>query len=131
MSEKELKKNIKLYPSYRAFAYDFLFLWTISILYLTEIKGLSYSQVIFLDSVFMIACFGLQIPITKMIKKIGRVPAARLASILWLAFAFIYLFGEGFAIFIIILELCIIIYFFITLRTCGFALQTHRFVRRI
>ncbi|MBQ7880320.1 MAG: MFS transporter [Clostridia bacterium] len=101
MSEGELKKNIKLYPSYRAFAYDFLFLWTISILYLTEVKGLSYSQVIFLDSIFMISTFALQIPITKLIKKIGRVPAARVASILWLAFAFIYLFGEGFVIFLL------------------------------
>lgn len=101
MSEKELNKNVSLYPTYRAFAYDFLFLWTISILYLTEVKGLSYSQVILLDSIFMIASFACQIPVTKMIKKIGRIPAARLASITWLGFAFIYLFGEGFAIFII------------------------------
>ncbi|MBQ3502611.1 MAG: MFS transporter [Clostridia bacterium] len=100
MSEKELNKNVKLYPSYRAFAYDFLFLWTISILYLTEVKGLSYSQVIFLDSIFMLASFGFQIPITKLIKKLGRVPMARLASITWLGFSFIYLFGEGFPIFI-------------------------------
>lgn len=101
MSEKELNKNVGLYPTYRAFAYDFLFLWTISILYLTEVKGLSYSQVIFLDSIFMLACFGLQIPVTKMIKKFGRIPTARIASIAWLGFAFIYLFGEGFTIFIL------------------------------
>jgi len=101
MSEKELKKNVKLYPTYHAFAYDFLFLWTISILYLTEVKNLSYSEVILLDSILMFVAFGLQIPITKLINKLGRVPAARIASIAWLGFAFIYLFGTGFAIFII------------------------------
>ena len=101
MSEKELKRNVKLYPTYRAFAYDFLFLWTISILYLTEVKGLSYSQVILLDSILMFVAFGLQVPITKLINKFGRVPAARIASVAWLGFSLIYLFGTGFAIFII------------------------------
>lgn len=101
MSEKELNKNVKLYPSYRAFAYDFLFLWTISILYLTEVKGLSFSQVILLDSIFMLSGFLLQIPITKIIKKIGRVPAARIASLSWLGFSLIYLLGNGFPVFIL------------------------------
>ncbi len=100
MSEKDLKQNVKLYPSYRAFSYDFLFLWTISILYLTEVKGLSYSQVILLDSIFMFVTFGLQVPITKLVAKIGKIPSARFASICWLCFSLIYLFGEGFTIFI-------------------------------
>ena len=65
MSEQDLKRNVKIYPWYRAFGYDFLFLWTISILYLTEIKGLSYSQVILLDSIFMLVAFSFQIPISK------------------------------------------------------------------
>ena len=100
MSEQELNKNVKLYPTYRAFAYDFLFLWTISILYLTEVKGLSYSQVIFLDSILMLTAFVLQVPITKLIKKMGRTTAARIAAVAWLGFAFIYWLGQGFAIFI-------------------------------
>ena len=65
MSEQDLKRNVKVYPWYRAFAFDFLFLWTISILYLTEVKGLSYSQVILLDSVFMLSAFLLKIPVAK------------------------------------------------------------------
>lgn len=101
MSENELKRNVKLYPSYRAFAYDFLFLWTISILYLTEVKGLTYSQVILLDSILMFAAFVMQVPITKFINKCGRILSARIAAIAWLGFALIYLFGQGFAIFII------------------------------
>lgn len=101
MSEKDLNKNVKLYPKYRAFSWDFLFLWTISILYLTEVKGLTYSQVVFLDAVVMLTSFCLQIPITKLIKKFGRVHMARFASIAYLGFALIYLFGQGLPIFIV------------------------------
>ena len=101
MSEQDLKRNVKIYPWYRAFAFDFLFLWTISILYLTEIKNLSYSQVILLDSVFMLSAFLLQIPISKLIKKIGRANATRLASMFSLGFVAIYLFGQGFWLFML------------------------------
>lgn len=101
MSEQDLKRNVKIYPWYRAFAFDFLFLWTISILYLTEVKGLSYSQVILLDSIFMLSAFLLQIPITKLIKKIGRSNSTRIASILSLGFVTIYLLGQHFWIFML------------------------------
>lgn len=101
MSEQDLKKNVKVYPWYRAFAYDFLFLWTISILYLTEIKGFSYSRVILLDSIFMLSAFLLQIPMAKLIKKIGRAHASQLASIASLSFVAIYIFGQNYWLFII------------------------------
>lgn len=101
MSEQDLKRNVKVYPWYRAFSFDFLFLWTISILYLTEVKGLTYSQVILLDSIFMLVAFSLQIPIAKLINKIGRANATRIASFCCLAFVAIYLCGQGFLIFIL------------------------------
>lgn len=101
MSEQDLKKNVKVYPWYRAFAYDFLFLWTISILYLTEIKGFSYSRVILLDSIFMLSAFLLQIPMAKLIKKIGRAHASQLASIASLSFVAIYIFGQNYWLFVI------------------------------
>lgn len=92
MSEKELKRNIRVYPWYRAFDYDFLFLWTISILYLTNIKGLSYSQVILLDSIFMLSAFLLQIPISKIIEKIGRAKSAQISGFTMLIFSLMYIF---------------------------------------
>lgn len=101
MSEQDLKRNVKVYPWYRAFAFDFLFLWTISILYLTEVKNLSYSQVILLDSIFMLSAFLLQIPIAKLIKKLGRSNSTRIASLFSLGFVLIYLFGQDFWIFMI------------------------------
>lgn len=101
MSEKELKRNVKVYPWYRAFDYDMLFLWTISILYLTGVKGLSYSQVILLDSIFMLSAFLLQVPISKIIQKIGRVRSAQISGVTMLVFTLIYIFGNSFPIFIL------------------------------
>ena len=98
MNRKSLERNIKIYPFYRAFSYDFLFLWTISILYLTW-KGLSYSQTIYLDSVFMIVAFALQIPLTKLIHKIGFANSIRVACLFRIVFSLIFLFCNNFWMF--------------------------------
>lgn len=95
MNSKSLEKNVKVYPFYRAFSYDFLFLWTISIMYLTW-KGLTYSQTIFLDAIFMIVAFVVQLPITKVIHKIGRGNAVRIAGLCCVGFSVIFLFCNNF-----------------------------------
>lgn len=95
MDRKTLERNIKIFPLYRAFSYDFLFLWTISIMYLTW-KGLSYSQTIFLDAIFMISAFILQIPITKLIKKIGHSRSVNISSLCCVIFSLIFLFCTNF-----------------------------------
>lgn len=98
MNRKSLERNIKIYPFYRAFSYDFLFLWTISILYLTW-KGLSYSQTIYLDAIFMLVAFVLQIPLTKLIHKIGFANSIRIACVFRIIFALIFLFCNNFWLF--------------------------------
>lgn len=98
MNRKSLEKNIKIFPYYRAFSYDFLFLWTISIMYLTW-KGLTYSQTIYLDAIFMFSAFCIQIPITKLVKKIGRATSIRLSGLCCVAFCVIYLCCDNFLMF--------------------------------
>lgn len=98
MSRKSLERNIKIFPFYRAFSYDFLFLWTISIMYLTW-KGLSYSQTIYLDAIFMFSAFVLQIPLTKFVQKIGRGNGIRIAGVCSVAFCAIYLLCDNFWLF--------------------------------
>lgn len=98
MNRKSLERNIKIYPFYRAFSYDFLFLWTISILYLTW-KGLSYSQTIYLDAIFMLVAFALQIPLTKLIHKIGFANSIRIACVFRISFSLIFLLCNNFWMF--------------------------------
>ena len=49
-----MQRNVKLSPALVALTWDIFFFWTISTLYLTQVKGLTNSQVIMLDSVLMI-----------------------------------------------------------------------------
>lgn len=100
MTRKSLERNVKLYPFYRAFSYDFLFLWTISILFLTW-KGLTYSQTIWLDSIFMLVAFILQVPLTKLVQKIGQVNAIRMAALCRITFSLIFIFCNSFIAFAI------------------------------
>lgn len=100
MTRKSLERNVKIFPLYRAFSYDFLFLWTISIMYLTW-KGLSYSQVILLDAIFMLAAFIVQVPVTKIIKKIGRGTSIRISAFCCVAFSVIYLVCSEFGWFVL------------------------------
>ncbi len=44
--QKMRKKNMKLFPIYKAFAWDFLFFYTIDFLFLTQIKGIEASNVV-------------------------------------------------------------------------------------
>lgn len=67
-------------------------------MYLTW-KGLSYSQTIYLDAIFMFSAFVLQIPLTKFVQKIGRGNGIRIASMCSLTFCIIYLLCNNFWMF--------------------------------
>lgn len=68
---KARKKNMKLYSFYRALAGDIIFLYAIKLLFLTQIKGVHASDVIFSVSMYALFMVILQIPATIVIKKIG------------------------------------------------------------
>lgn len=55
--ELQMKKNVKLYPIYKAFAWDLLFYYAIFFLFLTQEKGLSASEVLFADAFYPIFKF--------------------------------------------------------------------------
>lgn len=69
---KNRKYNIKLFPIYKALSWDLLFYYAVSFLFLTQIKGLSASEVLFLDAFYPIFKFVLQIPSTVLVNKFGN-----------------------------------------------------------
>lgn len=66
---KARKKNMKLYPFYRAFASDIIFLYAIKLLFLTQINGVKVSDIIFSVSMYALFMVILQIPATIVIRK--------------------------------------------------------------
>lgn len=64
-------KNLKLYPKYRQISMDFLFFYTINILFLTQIKKIDISAVVLVDTFYALFVVFLQIPATYVVNKIG------------------------------------------------------------
>lgn len=66
------KFNIKLFPFYKMLAWDMLFYYAISYLFLVQVKGLTTSQIIFADAFYPLFKFILQVPCTILIEKVGK-----------------------------------------------------------
>ena len=69
---KERAINVKLYPIYKMLSWDLLFYYSIIFLFLTQVKGISASDVLLADSFYVIFRLILLIPLTALIEKIGK-----------------------------------------------------------
>lgn len=69
--EKE-NKNLKLYPKYRQLSMDFLFFYTINVLFLTQIKHIDMASVVLVDTCYALFVIIWQMPTTILVEKIGR-----------------------------------------------------------
>ena len=70
--QKYKKRNRKLFILYKTLANDLLFYYTISYLFLSNVKGLSTSQIIFAEAFYPIFKLIFQFPCTILIQKIGK-----------------------------------------------------------
>ena len=62
------KRNMKLFPSYKKLAWDYIFFYTINFLFLTQIKGINPADVVLIDSFYYLFSFIAQIPATFIIE---------------------------------------------------------------
>lgn len=98
---KARKRNMKLYPFYRAFASDIIFLYAIKLLFLTEVRGVSVSDVIFSVSMYALFMVFLQIPAMIVIQKIGYRRSAFLSNLFNIFYVGILMFSSN------VIHLCI------------------------
>lgn len=68
---KTENNNLRLYPKYRQLSMDFLFFYTINILFLTQIKKIDMSAVVLVDTFYALFVVILQIPASYLVGKIG------------------------------------------------------------
>ena len=66
------KRNMKLFPIYRALSIDFIFFYTINFLFLTQVKHISPSAVVVEDAFYSLFMIILQIPAAIGVDMIGR-----------------------------------------------------------
>ena len=98
---KARKKNRKLYRFSRAFASDIIFLYAIKLLFLTEVRGVSVSDVIFSVSMYALFMVFLQIPAMVVIQKIGYRRSAFLSNLFNIFYVGILMFSSN------VVHLCI------------------------
>ncbi len=98
---KARKRNMKLYPFYRAFASDIIFLYAVKLLFLTQVRGLTAADVIFSVSMYALFMVFLQIPAMVVIQKIGYRRSAFLSNLFNIFYVGILMFSSN------IIHLCI------------------------
>lgn len=69
--EVAMKYNRRIFPLYKGFGWDPLFYSAIIFLFLTEVKGITPSKVMYAEAIYSLFLLLLQIPATIIIEKIG------------------------------------------------------------
>lgn len=101
MEQEKMKKFNKIFPWYAGLSSDLLFWVAIDTLFLTIVKKLNASQIVSLTTVSLITCIVLQVPLLKVIKKIGNTMSVRLGSLLALISSLLLTFGQNYIVIIL------------------------------
>lgn len=96
------KLNMKLYPTYRMLAADVLFFNAIKVLFLTQVKGFSNANVVFMESIYAFFKMAFQIPMAVMVSKLGIRKSVIIGNIFWILEIVLILFARNY--FMIILS---------------------------
>ncbi len=76
------KTNMKIFPSYKKLAWDYLFFYTIDFLFLTQVKNISPADIVLKTSFFSLFSIFLQIPANMIVDFLGRKNSIVLANFL-------------------------------------------------
>ncbi len=78
--EIAMKYNRRIFPYYKGFGWDPLFYSAIIFLFLTEVKGIEPTKVIYAESIYSLFLLLLQIPSAILVEKIGSRKALMLGT---------------------------------------------------
>lgn len=82
MTETDARqKNIKLYPIYKMFSWDLIFYYVINFLFLTQVKGLTASDILLADAFYPLAKLALQLPCVFLTDWLGKRKSLIIANI--------------------------------------------------
>lgn len=96
------KLNMKLYPIYKMVAADVLFFNAIKVLFLTQVKGISNANVVFMETIYAFFKLILQVPMTVVVSKLGIRKSIIIGNIFWILEVVLIMISKNY--FIIILS---------------------------
>lgn len=81
-TQKMRKVNMRIFPTYKKLAWDYLFFYTIEFLFLTQIKGISAANVVLKETFYAFFSIIMQIPANIIVEFLGRRNSIILGNIL-------------------------------------------------
>lgn len=105
--EKNLKKaktrklNMKIFPIYSMFGTDFVFYYSIQLLFLYQVKNISEANIVLATSIYAFASILLQIPALIIVDKIGKKNSLVIGNTLNVICMAIILFCPNFTVYLI------------------------------
>lgn len=107
MKEQMIRKNnMRIFPMYKMFSWDLLFHYATIFLFLTQIKGLSASEVLFANSFYAIFRVVFQIFCVNIVDSIGKQKSLLLGNLLVTISILLLILGNGlsFLIFLYLIQ---------------------------
>lgn len=92
---KICKHNMKYYPIYRMLSYDFLFFYTINVLFLTQVKHISPSGVLIIDAFYSIFGILVQFPASYILDKVGRKKSLIIGTLFNAIYLLVVIFSQN------------------------------------
>ncbi len=89
-----MNRNIKLYPPMLALVWDVLFVMTITTMYFTEIKGLTYSECMLFETILTFSACVMCIPVAKLFDKVTPIVSLRFGLLGYAAFLILCIVGN-------------------------------------
>lgn len=99
--QKQITKFINIYPWYAGLSGDLLFWIAIDTLFLTVVKHFNAAQITSLTTISLIVCIVLQIPLLKIIKKIGNTNSVKISAFLLLLSSVLLTFGNHYLVIVL------------------------------
>lgn len=96
MGNEQIKRNkrkVNFFILYRGLSLDYLFLYAIDSIYFSQVMGMSFSQITLLTTIFSLVYMVIQIPIVRLIRKMGTSNASKVGTFIMAAsniFLFFY-----------------------------------------
>jgi MFS family permease len=94
-----IEKNVRTYYFYSTFS-ELLILGPVLVLFLTA-KGLSFTEIMLLQSISAISVFIFEVPTGALADKVGRKYSVILGAFLWALGLFLYIGGKSFIVFML------------------------------
>ena len=89
------KRNMKIFPTYKKLAWDYLFFYAIDFIFLTQIKNINAADIVLKSSFYSLFSIFLQIPANIIVDFLGRKNSVILGNFLNCFYILVLMFSRN------------------------------------